>query len=167
MDDQDQDIRLKDVIQRRPTSDLELVFKDDAGVTHQSNKFKDSIAIRWNLDSHVRTHTSATLAVKRALFKIRGAVVPVQLTSCKAPCEESGNSTFHFAEPGSVLAEGGMRRSSIRREEGLFDRQDVDGIRIGGSRSTRMHTVTRDAQLLLHITIFEMLIHIPLGRPCF
>ncbi|KAH9027329.1 hypothetical protein EDB85DRAFT_2291580, partial [Lactarius pseudohatsudake] len=32
--------------------------KDDAGVTHESNKFKDSILIRWNLDM---IHTSAAL----------------------------------------------------------------------------------------------------------
>ncbi|KAH8977795.1 hypothetical protein EDB86DRAFT_1031829 [Lactarius hatsudake] len=84
----------RDVIQRHPTSDLELVFKDDAGVIHQSNKFKDSIAIRWNLDIHVRTYTSATLTVKRALFKMR--VVPVQ-PHAKRRVKRA--QTQHFTSP--------------------------------------------------------------------
>ena len=40
-------------IKRRPTSDLELVFKDSAGVKHQSNKFKKSFPIYWSLDMSV------------------------------------------------------------------------------------------------------------------
>ncbi|KAH9062516.1 hypothetical protein EDB83DRAFT_2675300 [Lactarius deliciosus] len=45
--------KVTDIIKRRPTSDLELVFKDDAGVTHKSTKSKDSILIRWNFDMFV------------------------------------------------------------------------------------------------------------------
>ena len=40
-------------IKRRPTSDLELVFKDSAGIKHQSNKFKKSFPIYWSLDMSV------------------------------------------------------------------------------------------------------------------
>ena len=42
-----------DFIKRRPTSDLELVFKDGAGVKHQSGKFKKSVSIYWSLDMSV------------------------------------------------------------------------------------------------------------------
>ncbi|KAH9008750.1 hypothetical protein EDB84DRAFT_67071 [Lactarius hengduanensis] len=79
MDDQAQVIHLKEIsvdfIKTRPISDLELVFKDDAGVTHTSNKFKsrlflNSDPVRWNLDIYLKTHTSATLTIQRALFKI-------------------------------------------------------------------------------------------------
>ncbi|KAH9033801.1 hypothetical protein EDB85DRAFT_2274664, partial [Lactarius pseudohatsudake] len=82
MDDQDQYIHLKEIfvdfIKRRPTSDLELVFKDDAGVKHQSNKFKKSILVHWNIDIYVRTHTNATLIIQRALFNIGVAEISVK-----------------------------------------------------------------------------------------
>jgi hypothetical protein len=43
-----------DFIKRRPKSDLELVFKDDAaGVKHKSNKFKKGDLVLWNLDMSV------------------------------------------------------------------------------------------------------------------
>ncbi|KAH9165340.1 hypothetical protein EDB89DRAFT_1911509 [Lactarius sanguifluus] len=101
MDDQDQD-----VIKRCSTSDLELVFKDDAGVTHKSNKFKDSI-----------------LCVG---------------TSTWLPWSQYSPPHAKHCVKRAVLVKGGMRRSSIRREGGLFDRQDVDKIRIEGPRSTKM-----------------------------
>ena len=40
-------------IKRRPTSDFELVFKDDAGVEHKSGKFKEDVPVHWNIDSFV------------------------------------------------------------------------------------------------------------------
>ena len=86
-----------DFIKRRPTSDLELTFKDDAGVKHQSNKFKKGVPICWGLDmsvhlpvytiilrywlitdSYVRTHTSAKLTVQRALLNISVAEISVE-----------------------------------------------------------------------------------------
>ncbi|KAI9438898.1 hypothetical protein H4582DRAFT_100863 [Lactarius indigo] len=56
-------------IETRPTSDLELVFKDDTGVKYKSKKFKNGVPILWEPQIHVRTHTSATLIIQRALFK--------------------------------------------------------------------------------------------------
>ncbi|KAH9027781.1 hypothetical protein EDB85DRAFT_88665 [Lactarius pseudohatsudake] len=85
MDDQNQDVHLTEIsvdfIERRPASDLKLVFKDDAGVKYKSNKFKHGALVLWNPDIHVRTHNSATLTIQRALFKffkIRVAVISVE-----------------------------------------------------------------------------------------
>ncbi|KAH9054854.1 hypothetical protein EDB87DRAFT_1580223 [Lactarius vividus] len=81
MIDQDQiDARVEisvDFIKTRPTSDLELVFKDDAGVKYKSNKFKNSASVLWKPDIHVRTQTSATLIIQRALFKMKVAEISV------------------------------------------------------------------------------------------
>ena len=35
-------------------SDLELIFKDEAGVKHKSSKFKEGVLVNWNLDMFVR-----------------------------------------------------------------------------------------------------------------
>ncbi|KAH9031172.1 hypothetical protein EDB84DRAFT_175391 [Lactarius hengduanensis] len=87
MDDQPEVIHLKEIsvdfIKTRPIYDLELVFKDDAGVTHTSNKFKsrlilNSDLVRWNINIYLKTHTSATLTIQRALFKKRVAQVSVE-----------------------------------------------------------------------------------------
>ena len=40
-------------IKRRPTTDLELVFKNEAGFKHRSNKFKEGDLVHWNLDTSV------------------------------------------------------------------------------------------------------------------
>ena len=40
-------------IKKRPTSDLELVFKDDAGVKHKSGRFKKDVLVHWNIDTFV------------------------------------------------------------------------------------------------------------------
>ncbi|KAH8989024.1 hypothetical protein EDB86DRAFT_3201769 [Lactarius hatsudake] len=45
--------------------DLELVFKDDAGIKHKSKKIKKGHLIHWNLDIYVRTHTSVTLTIRQ------------------------------------------------------------------------------------------------------
>lgn len=42
-----------DLFKRRLVSDLQLVFEDDAGVKHKSNKFKEGDLINWNLDMYV------------------------------------------------------------------------------------------------------------------
>ena len=42
-----------DFIKERPTSDLELVFKDGAGDKQQSKKFRKSVPIYWSLDMFV------------------------------------------------------------------------------------------------------------------
>ncbi|KAI9429324.1 hypothetical protein H4582DRAFT_301044 [Lactarius indigo] len=88
IDDQHQVIRLKrisvDFIKARPIlSDLELVFKDDAGFTHKSNKFKNGVLVRWDPNIYVKTHTKATLTIQRALFKIRVAEVSVEFMPYK------------------------------------------------------------------------------------
>ncbi|KAH8977803.1 hypothetical protein EDB92DRAFT_693052 [Lactarius akahatsu] len=87
VDDQTQVIHLKEIsvdfIKTRPTSDLELVFKDDAGATRKSDKFKDGALVRWKLNIYLKTHTSATLTIQRALFKIRVAEVSVELKPYK------------------------------------------------------------------------------------
>ncbi|KAH9172517.1 hypothetical protein EDB89DRAFT_2229320 [Lactarius sanguifluus] len=72
MTDQDKYVHLKDIyvdfIEERPTSDLELIFKDDADVDHKSNKFKEGIITHWNIDIYVRTQTGATLTVQESLL---------------------------------------------------------------------------------------------------
>ncbi|KAH9021956.1 hypothetical protein EDB85DRAFT_395773 [Lactarius pseudohatsudake] len=82
MDGQPQVIHLKEIsvdfIKTRPTSDLELVLKDDAGVTHKSDKFKNGALVHWNLNIYLKAHTSATLTIQRALFRIRVAGVCVE-----------------------------------------------------------------------------------------
>ena len=40
-------------MERRPKSDLKLVFKDGAGIKHKSNKFKQGDLVIWNLDMSV------------------------------------------------------------------------------------------------------------------
>ena len=47
-------------MERRPKSDLKLVFKDDTGVEHESNKFKKGGLVLWDLDMfvHLRSHHS-------------------------------------------------------------------------------------------------------------
>ncbi|KAH9008624.1 hypothetical protein EDB85DRAFT_2283618, partial [Lactarius pseudohatsudake] len=87
MDGQPQVIHLKEIsvdfIKTRPTSDLELVLKDDAGVTHKSDKFKNDALVLWELDIYLKTHTSATLTIQRALFKITVAKVSVEFKPYK------------------------------------------------------------------------------------
>ncbi|KAH8995852.1 hypothetical protein EDB86DRAFT_1069053 [Lactarius hatsudake] len=87
MDDHDQYIDLKEIsvdfIKATPASDLELVFKDDAGVKFKSNKFKNSARVVWRPDIHVRTHTSATLIIRRALFKQSVAEISVKFEPYK------------------------------------------------------------------------------------
>ncbi|KAH9032967.1 hypothetical protein EDB85DRAFT_1155203 [Lactarius pseudohatsudake] len=87
MDDRAQVIHLKEIsvdfIETRPASDLELVFKDDAGATRKSVKFKNGALVRWNLDIYLKTHTSATLTIQRGLFKKRVAEVSVKFKPYK------------------------------------------------------------------------------------
>ncbi|KAH9027786.1 hypothetical protein EDB85DRAFT_2148279 [Lactarius pseudohatsudake] len=75
MDEQAQVIHLKEIsvdfIKKRPISDIELVFKDDAGVTHTSNQFKSRLflksdPVRWNIGIYLKTHTSATLTIQKS-----------------------------------------------------------------------------------------------------
>ena len=40
-------------MERRPKFDLKLVFKDDIGIRHKSNKFKKGDLVIWNLDMSV------------------------------------------------------------------------------------------------------------------
>ena len=49
-----------DFIERRPTSDLKLVFKDHAtGLKHKSNRFKGNDHIHWNVDTSVHFAVSS------------------------------------------------------------------------------------------------------------
>ena len=41
-------------MKKHPMSDLKLVFKDDTGVKHESNKFKKGDLVLWNLDLSVQ-----------------------------------------------------------------------------------------------------------------
>ena len=50
-----------DFIKRRPTSVLELVFKDGAGDKQQSKKFKKRVPIYWSLDMFVHAISIITL----------------------------------------------------------------------------------------------------------
>ncbi|KAI9432253.1 WD40 repeat-like protein [Lactarius indigo] len=72
MTDQDKYLHLKDIhvdfIEEHPTSDLELIFKDDAGVDHKSTKFKQGTTIHWNIDIYVRTQTGAALTIQQSLL---------------------------------------------------------------------------------------------------
>jgi hypothetical protein len=52
-----------DFIKKRPTSDLELVFKDGNDVKHQSNKFKKNDPIYWNIDMYVYVVSSMQLLI--------------------------------------------------------------------------------------------------------
>ncbi|KAH9013359.1 hypothetical protein EDB85DRAFT_970102 [Lactarius pseudohatsudake] len=87
MDDQPEVIHLKEIsvdfIETRPTSDLELVFKDDAGATRKSKKFKNGALIHWNVNIYLKTHTSATLIIQRGLFKKKVAEVSVEFKPYK------------------------------------------------------------------------------------
>ncbi|KAH8979655.1 hypothetical protein EDB86DRAFT_3082682 [Lactarius hatsudake] len=114
MDDQDQVIHVKGIqdlslflsrldvvaisvefIKTRPTSDLELLFKDDTGVIHKSYKFKNGAFVHWGLDVYVRTHTSATLTIQRVPFKIRVTEVSVEF------------KPYKFGDDKAVRLEGG------------------------------------------------------------
>ena len=46
-------------IKRRPTSDLELVFKDDNGDEFTSNQYKEGDLVHWTLDMFVRFAASS------------------------------------------------------------------------------------------------------------
>ncbi|KAF8269990.1 hypothetical protein EI94DRAFT_1724039 [Lactarius quietus] len=81
-------IHLKEIsvyfIKRRPTSILELVFKDDAGVK-KSNRFrvKQGDLVYWNFDMYIEADTSATLLVRRAPFKISVAEIEIKFEPSK------------------------------------------------------------------------------------
>ncbi|KAH9018010.1 hypothetical protein EDB85DRAFT_639157 [Lactarius pseudohatsudake] len=89
MDDQPEVIHLKEIsvdfIKKRPTSDLELVFKDDAGATRKSDKFKNGARVHWDVNIYLKTYTSATLTIPRlgGLFNKRVAEVSVEFKPCK------------------------------------------------------------------------------------
>ena len=40
-------------VRKRPKSDLKLVLKDDTGVEHESNEFKQRDLVIWNIDMSV------------------------------------------------------------------------------------------------------------------
>ncbi|KAF8269995.1 hypothetical protein EI94DRAFT_1724050 [Lactarius quietus] len=91
-------------IKRRPTSVLELVFKDDAGVKHKSHKFEQGDLVYWNLDMYVEADTCATLTIKRALFKISVAEIEVEF------------NPNVFVGEGAVLLEDSKRRVRVNFE---------------------------------------------------
>ncbi|KAH9033828.1 hypothetical protein EDB85DRAFT_2225000 [Lactarius pseudohatsudake] len=135
-----------DFIKTRPTSNLELVFKEDAGVTHKSNKFKNRTASLFG--------GTSTSLLKIKVVEISVKFKPDEFGDGKVVRLEGGNvllpyslphaehrvnraQTQHFTSlhPGMSWSKVGPRRSSIRLEEGLLDCQDVDGIKIEGPRS--------------------------------
>ncbi|KAH8991752.1 hypothetical protein EDB86DRAFT_2933853, partial [Lactarius hatsudake] len=84
MDDQPHYVEISvNFIETRPTSDLELVFKDDAGATRKSDKFKNGALVRWNLNIYLKTHTSAMLTIQGGLFKRKVAEVSVEFKPYK------------------------------------------------------------------------------------
>ncbi|KAH9021963.1 hypothetical protein EDB85DRAFT_1895448 [Lactarius pseudohatsudake] len=99
----DMDDQAQDDIKRRPTSDFELFFKDDAGVTHKSNKFKGSIPTRWNLDI-------ATLTVQRAV-----AALWSQYSPPHAKRRVKRAQTQHFTSPNPEVS-----WSEVGREDRQF-----------------------------------------------
>ncbi|KAH9010123.1 hypothetical protein EDB85DRAFT_1317852 [Lactarius pseudohatsudake] len=135
MDDQSQVIHVKEIsvefIKTRPISDLELVFKDDAGVIHKPYKFKNNGAlIHWNVNIYVNTHTSATLTtgIQRALFKIRVAEVSVEF------------KPYQFGDDKVVRLEDSNHRVTVtfvhRKSKSL-----VDVTRVLDSQTTFTNTV--------------------------
>jgi hypothetical protein len=50
-------------IKRRPTSGLELILKDEAGVKHKSKQFKDGSLVHWNLEMFVHFVVSLFLQI--------------------------------------------------------------------------------------------------------
>ena len=85
-----------DFIKTRPAFDIDLNFEVDASVQYKSNSFKEGELVHWNLDMcvhsavslftdwlipyhrYVRTHTSATLTIRRALFNLSVAEIEVE-----------------------------------------------------------------------------------------
>ena len=86
-------------IKRRPTSDLELIFKDEAGVKHKSQiqarrpcsmeprhvrPLRSSVSVSsfsetdCFLCSHVIAYSCATLTIQRALLKITVAQIEIE-----------------------------------------------------------------------------------------
>ncbi|KAH9028977.1 hypothetical protein EDB85DRAFT_1571481 [Lactarius pseudohatsudake] len=98
--DMAQNIHLKEIfvdfVKTRPISSIELVFKDHDGVKYKSKKFKNGVLVHWDLNIHVKTHTSATLTVQRAPFNIRVAEIlvgfkPDEFGDDKVACLEDSN----------------------------------------------------------------------------
>ncbi|KAH9020069.1 hypothetical protein EDB85DRAFT_537079 [Lactarius pseudohatsudake] len=89
VDDQPEVIHLKEIsvdfIKKRPTSDLELVFKDDAGATRKSDKFKNGARVHWDVNIYLKSYTSATLTIQRlgGLFDLRVAKVALEFKPYK------------------------------------------------------------------------------------
>ncbi|KAN0134705.1 hypothetical protein V8E53_007490 [Lactarius tabidus] len=61
-----------------PTSVLELIFKDDAGVKLKSNKLKEGDLLHWSLDTVVKANSSALLLIRRAPFNMSVAEIVIE-----------------------------------------------------------------------------------------
>ncbi|KAI9433125.1 hypothetical protein H4582DRAFT_1857035, partial [Lactarius indigo] len=149
MDDQAQYVDLKEIsvdfIETRPTSDLELVFKDGAGVKYKSNKFKNGVPVLWRPEIHVRTHTSATLTIQRALFKKRVAEISVKFKSDK------------FGDHNVVSLEDSNRRITVTFAYGK-PKPLADATRFLGPRLTFSNTVIQQHRRQILEVQFRILI---------
>ncbi|KAI9438904.1 hypothetical protein H4582DRAFT_2075501 [Lactarius indigo] len=163
MDDQAQYVNLKEIsvdfIETRPTSDLELVFKDNAGVKYKSNKFKNGVPILWEPEM---THTSATLIIQRALFKKRVAEISVEfepyLGDSKVARLEGGGSlspsTVHLTLRGFTDSN---RRVTVTFVYGK-PKPVAGATRVLGPRHTFSNTVIRQHRRQIPEIQFRVLI---------
>ncbi|KAH9054680.1 hypothetical protein EDB87DRAFT_1834670 [Lactarius vividus] len=149
MIDQDQYIGLKEIsvdfIKTRPTSDLELVFKDDAGVKYKSDKFKNGASVLWKPDIHVRTQTGATLIIQRGLFKKRVAEISVKF------------EPYELGDSKSVRLEDSDRCVTVTVVYGK-PKPLADVIRVLGSRPTFSNNDIRQHRRQIPEVQFRVLI---------
>ncbi|KAH9049569.1 hypothetical protein EDB87DRAFT_1697290 [Lactarius vividus] len=129
MDDQPQVIYLKEIsvdfIETRPTSNLELVFKDNAGTTCKSDKFKNG---RRSLEPQ-HTHTSATLTIQRRLFKKTVAEVSVEF------------KPYKFGDDKVVRLEGDSNHRVTVTFVYRKSKSPADVTRVLGSQTTSTNTI--------------------------
>ncbi|KAH8978630.1 hypothetical protein EDB92DRAFT_2107960, partial [Lactarius akahatsu] len=124
-----------DFVKTRPTSDLELVFKDHAGVQYQSKKFENGVLVHWDVDIHVRTHTSATLTVRRL---DRAHFQRVAELSVKIKPDEFGDDRIVCLEGSDALLPVRFTSSSVFKDSN--HRVTVTFV-CGGSRSATIPNI--------------------------
>ncbi|KAH9165341.1 hypothetical protein EDB89DRAFT_1911510 [Lactarius sanguifluus] len=151
------DVRLEisvDFTETRPTSDLELVFKDDAGVKYKSNKFTNGAPVLWNLEIHVRTHTSATLIIRRALrvFKQRVAEISVKFEPYNLGDSKVVRLEVYFMPRGFTDTNRCVTVTFV------YGKPKPDVTRVLGSRPTFSNTVIQQHRRRLPEVQFRVLI---------
>ncbi|KAH9160178.1 hypothetical protein EDB89DRAFT_934640 [Lactarius sanguifluus] len=94
----------------------------------KSNKFKNGAPVRWGPNIDVKTHTSATLTIQRALFKIRVAEVSVEF------------KPYRFGDDKVVRLEDSNHRVTVTFVY-TKSKSPADVTRIIGSRAAFTNTV--------------------------